>query len=143
MIIQILWLDNIIAYFKKYEVCKVTKKDFWCWFSLSFSTFQCWRGSQRTFCKCWRFCFWHILSLSQVMQNEKTSWGSSSWYLTISKAINHVSTRWLSLGKCLVRTLMQWELYFLSNFNLDDYPTGSDPESKYRKEVGKCIQTTC
>ena len=41
----------------------------------------------------------------------------------VRKVINHFSTMWLSLEKCLERTLMQWdslELHFLSNFNLDD-----------------------
>ena len=48
----------------------------------------------------------------------------------VEKVINHVCTRWLSLGKCLERTLMQCdslESYFLSNFNLDDDPTENDP----------------
>ena len=48
----------------------------------------------------------------------------------VEKVVNHVCTRWLSLGKCLERTLMQWdslESYFLSNFNLDDDPTENDP----------------
>ena len=38
----------------------------------------------------------------------------------VRKAINHISTRWLSLGKCLERTLVQrdsLESYFLSNFD--------------------------
>ena len=52
----------------------------------------------------------------------------------IRKVINHVSTRWLSLGKCLERTLMmQWdslESYFLSNFCLDDDPFENNPFEK-------------
>ena len=51
----------------------------------------------------------------------------------VSKVISHVSTRWLSLGKCLERTLMQWgslESYFLFNFDLDDHPTEKDPDEK-------------
>jgi hypothetical protein len=39
----------------------------------------------------------------------------------VRKVIKHVSTRWLSLGKCLERTLKQWdslESYFLSYFDL-------------------------
>ena len=41
----------------------------------------------------------------------------------VRKVIDHVSTMWLSLEKCLERLLMQWDslkLHFLSNFNLDD-----------------------
>ena len=41
----------------------------------------------------------------------------------IRKVIKHVSTRWLSLGKCLDRTLTQWDAlksYFISNFDLSD-----------------------
>ena len=48
----------------------------------------------------------------------------------VRKVINNVSTRWLRLRKCLERTLMQcdsFESYFLSNFDLDDGPTESDP----------------
>ena len=46
------------------------------------------------------------------------------------KVLNHVSTRWLSLEKCLVRTLMLWdslESYFLSNFDLNDDPIENNP----------------
>ena len=49
------------------------------------------------------------------------------------KVINHVSTRWLSLEKCLVRTLMLWdslESYFLSNFDLDDDPIENSSDKK-------------
>ena len=49
------------------------------------------------------------------------------------KVINHVSTRWLSLEKCLVRTLMLWdslESYFLSNFDLDDDPIENSSDEK-------------
>ena len=45
--------------------------------------------------------------------------------------------RWLNLGKCLERRLMQWdslESYFLSNFDLDDDPTENDPNEKPRGE---------
>ena len=55
----------------------------------------------------------------------------------VRKVIKHVSTRWLSLGKCLERTLMQWdslESYFLSNFDLDDDPTENDPAEKPSRE---------
>ena len=51
----------------------------------------------------------------------------------VRKVINHVSTRWLSLEKCLVRTLMLWdslESYFLSNFDLDDDPIENNPDGK-------------
>ena len=52
----------------------------------------------------------------------------------IRKVINHVSTRWLSLGKCLERTLMmEWdslESYVLSNFYLDDDPFESNSDEK-------------
>ena len=56
----------------------------------------------------------------------------------IRKVINHVSTRRLSLGKCLDRTLMmQWdslESYFLSNFYLDDDPFENNLDEKPRRE---------
>ena len=42
-----------------------------------------------------------------------------------AQSIKHVSTRWPSLGKCLKRTLKQWdslESYFLSYFDLQDDP---------------------
>ena len=44
----------------------------------------------------------------------------------IRKVIKHVCTRWLSLGKCIERTLKQWESlesYFLSYFDLQVDPT--------------------
>ena len=55
----------------------------------------------------------------------------------VRKVINHVSTRWLSLGKCLERTMMQWdslESYFLSNFDLDDDPIETNPDEKPSRE---------
>ena len=55
----------------------------------------------------------------------------------VRKVIKHVSTRWLSLGKCLERTLMQWdslESYFLSYFDLDDDPAEQDPNEKPSRE---------
>ena len=50
----------------------------------------------------------------------------------VRKVINHVPTRWLSLGKCLDRTLMQQdplESNFVSNFDFDD-----DPDKKPSRE---------
>ena len=44
----------------------------------------------------------------------------------IRKVIKLVCTRWLSLGKCIERTLKQWESlesYFLSYFDLQVDPT--------------------
>ena len=41
----------------------------------------------------------------------------------VKKIIKHVTTRWLSLGKSVDRTLMQWEAlpsYFISEFEEDD-----------------------
>ena len=41
----------------------------------------------------------------------------------IKKFIKHVSTHWLSLGKCLDRTLTQWDTlqsYFVPNFGLSN-----------------------
>ena len=55
----------------------------------------------------------------------------------VRKVIYHISTRWLSLGKCLERTLIQWyplKSYFMSNFNLDDDPTENDPDEKSSRE---------
>ena len=55
----------------------------------------------------------------------------------VRKVIKHVSTRWLSLGKCLERTLMQWdslESYFLSYFDLDADPAEQDPNEKPSRE---------
>ena len=55
----------------------------------------------------------------------------------VRKVIYHISTRWLSLGKCLERTLIQWyplKSYFMSNFNLDDDPTENDPDEKPSRE---------
>ena len=54
----------------------------------------------------------------------------------VRKVIKHVSTRWLSLGKCLERTLMQWdslESYFLSYFDLQDDLKDTEDE-KYNRE---------
>ena len=51
--------------------------------------------------------------------------------------MNHVSTRWLNTEKRLERTLMQWdsqELYFLSNFDLDNDPIENDPDEKTSRE---------
>ena len=47
----------------------------------------------------------------------------------VRKVIKHVSTRWLSLGRCIERTLKQWdslESYFLSYFDLQDDPEAED-----------------
>ena len=55
----------------------------------------------------------------------------------VRKVIYHISTRWLSLGKCLERTLMQWyslKSYFKSNFDLDDDPTENYPDEKPSRE---------
>ena len=41
----------------------------------------------------------------------------------VKKIIKHVTTKWLSLGKSVGRTLMQWEAlrsYFISEFEEDD-----------------------
>ena len=41
----------------------------------------------------------------------------------IGKVIKHVSTRWLSLGKCFDRRLTQWDalkFYFALKFDLND-----------------------
>ncbi len=43
----------------------------------------------------------------------------------VRNVIKHVSTRWLSLGRCIERTLKQWdslESYFLSYFDLPHDP---------------------
>ena len=56
----------------------------------------------------------------------------------VRKIIKHVSTRWLSLGRCLDRTLKQWdslESYFLSYFDLDDDPVNRDPHDKPSRET--------
>ena len=55
----------------------------------------------------------------------------------VRKVIYYISTRWLSLRKCLARTLIQWyplKSYFMSNFNLDDDPTENDPDEKPSRE---------
>ena len=55
----------------------------------------------------------------------------------VRKVIYHISTGWLSLGKCLKRTLIQWyplKSYFMSNFNLDDNTTENDPDEKPSRE---------
>ena len=46
--------------------------------------------------------------------------------IEIRKVIKQISTRWLSLGKCIEITLNEWELlklYFLSQFDLQGDPT--------------------
>ena len=51
----------------------------------------------------------------------------------VRKVINYASTRYLSLGKCLERKLMQWaslESYFMPNFDLDYDPSENDPYEK-------------
>ena len=56
----------------------------------------------------------------------------------VRKIIKHVSTRWLSLGRCWDRTLKQWDLlesYFLSYFDLDDEPVNRDPHDKPSRET--------
>ena len=53
------------------------------------------------------------------------------------KKNNHFSTRHVIFGKCLLRTLKQWdslESYFLSNFNLDDDPSENDRDEKPSRE---------
>ena len=57
----------------------------------------------------------------------------------IRKVIKHVSTRWLVLGKCLGRTLTQWDAlksYFVSNFDLSD-DACNDEENDNIKTRGK------
>ena len=61
----------------------------------------------------------------------------------VRKVINNASTRWLRLGKCLEKTLMQWyclKSYFLSNFDLDGDPTESDPDEKPSREKKLIIE---
>ena len=50
----------------------------------------------------------------------------------VRKVINHVSTRRLSLGKCLERALTQWDSlkHFLSNFDFYDDPTENYSDEK-------------
>ena len=55
----------------------------------------------------------------------------------VINVINHVSASCLSLGKCLERTMLQWDslkLYFPSNFDLDDEPTENDLDEKPGRE---------
>ena len=135
LILQIIWLDNVTACFRKYEVRKVTK-DFRRWLSLSFSTFECWKGGQRTFCVDFVigiYCHFRRCAKRKKQLKEFINFNNGE----VRKAINHVSTRRLGLEKCLVRTLMQWdswESYFLFNFNLDDDPAGNDPDEKPSRE---------
>ena len=52
-------------------------------------------------------------------------------------AINDIFRRWLSLGKCLERTLLRWDSlksYFQSNFKLDDDPTQTESDQKPCRE---------
>ena len=56
---------------------------------------------------------------------------------SMKKKNNHFSTRHIIFGKCLLRTLKQWdslESYFLSNFNLDDDPSENDRDEKPSRE---------
>ena len=51
-------------------------------------------------------------------------------------------------GKCLERTLMQWnslQSYFLSDLDLDDDPTESNPDEKPSTEnrLVNAYKTTC
>ena len=53
--------------------------------------------------------------------------------------IKHVSTCWLSLGKCLDRTLAEWDAlksYFVSNFDLngDAYDNEENDNTKSKEE---------
>ena len=53
--------------------------------------------------------------------------------------IKHVSTCWLSLGKCLDRTLTEWDAlksYFVSNFDLNDdaYDNEENYNTKSKEE---------
>ena len=60
-----------------------------------------------------------------------------------AQSIKHVSTRWLSLGKCLERTLKQWdslESYFLSYFDLQDDPE-ADGKTNQETRLEKAFTT--
>ncbi len=55
----------------------------------------------------------------------------------VQKVIKHVSTRWLSLGRCIERTLKQWdslESYFLSYFDLQDDPEDQTNDNTNREK---------
>ena len=92
---------------------------------------MCWKRSQRTSVNVEDIFIdiYHNFRRSAKLKNFKSN--------KVRKVINHVSTRWLSLGKCLERTLMEWdplESYLLSNFDLDDNPTANDPDEKPSRE---------
>ena len=55
----------------------------------------------------------------------------------ILKVIKHVSTCWLSLGKCLDRMLNQWDAlksYFVSNFDLNDDTCDNEENDKIKSK---------
>ena len=61
----------------------------------------------------------------------------------VRKVIKYVSTRWLSLGKCLERTLKQWdslESYFLSYFDLQD-DTEADGQTNRETRLVKAFKS--
>ena len=66
-----------------------------------------------------------------------------------AQLIKHVSTRWPSLGKCLERTLKQWDClksYFLSYFDLQDDPEAdgqTNRETRLEKAFKNPVTKLC
>ena len=81
-------------------------------------------------------CLWHLAHMCTGKGAKELAVNIEDFVIDIyyhfrrsakrkAQLIKHVSTRWLSLGKCLERTLNPWdclESYFVSYFDLQDDP---------------------
>ena len=81
-------------------------------------------------------CLWHLAHMCTGKGAKELAVNIEDFVIDIyyhfrrsakrkAQSIKHVSTRWPSHGKCLKRTLKQWdslESYFLSYFDLQDDP---------------------
>ena len=130
-------MNNVIACFRKCKVCKVTK-DFGIGFPCQLAHLGARKGVKELSVNVEGFVidiYCHFLRCAKCKNHLREFMNFTS--SEVRKAINHISTRWLSLEKCLMRNLMQWdslEPYVLSNSNLDDDSTRNNSDKKPSRE---------
>ena len=89
------------------------KKMFWLWLPLSFSTFMSRKRSQGSVnVENFVIDIDYYFCTSASRKNQLREFMNFN-YNEVRKVIYHISTRWLSLGKCLERTLIQWKELFV------------------------------
>ena len=117
--------------------CASWPKDFWRWF-LSSAHFRARNGTKELSVNVENFVIDIHYHLHRNAKRKKRLRELIDFnYSEVRKVINHISTRWPSLRKCLERTLMQrdsLELYFLSNLDLDGDSTEHEQDETPDRE---------